>query len=215
MLREIDSVFICFVLCLSCSWCTTCGVFPACEPGRSGKSKPRGESRRSFCSEGLHSPSESSNNHPIQEPRGAPQVLALLPASNTPKATTRLWSICYQPGKMLETRFYTAVTTVRNRGMIALLWKAVEWQAGIRFLKKRKRKKNFFLNAFDGKPEISSSAHMQFTLKSFCLKKPLGEEERIPNSTTQLIISFQMSFFLNCCRNGMQKFLRWQVGINV
>lgn len=104
-------VLICFVLCLSSSGFTTCGVFPACKPGRSGKNKPRGQNRRSFCSEGLYSTSESSNNHPIQKPRGAPEVLALLPAPNTPKAATRLWSICYQPGKMLETSLYTAVTT--------------------------------------------------------------------------------------------------------
>lgn len=100
---------ICFVLCLFSSWCTTCGVFPARKPGRSGKNKPRGQSRRSFCSEGLYSTSESSNNHTIQEPRGAPEVLALLPAPNSPKAATRLWSVCYQPGK---TSLYTAVTTV-------------------------------------------------------------------------------------------------------
>lgn len=88
-------VLICFVLRLSSSWCTTCGVFPACKPGRSGKNKPRGQSRRSFCSEKLYSTSESSNNHTIQEPRGAPEVLALLPAPNSPKAATGLWSICY------------------------------------------------------------------------------------------------------------------------
>lgn len=92
-----------FVLCLSSSWCATCGVFPACEPGRSGENKPRGQTRRSFCSEGLYSSSESSNNHTIQEPRGAPEVLALLPTPNSPKAATRLRSICYQSGKMLKT----------------------------------------------------------------------------------------------------------------
>lgn len=105
-------VLIFFVLCLSSSWCTTCGVFTACKPGRSGKNEPNGQSRRSFCSKGLYSTSEGSNNHTIQEPRGAPEVLAVLPAPNPPKAAARLWNICYQPGKMLETSLYTAVTAV-------------------------------------------------------------------------------------------------------
>ncbi|XP_041254300.1 beta-1,4-galactosyltransferase 1 isoform X2 [Onychostruthus taczanowskii] len=87
-----------FLVVVEVGWCTTCGVLPACKPGRSGKNKPTGQSRRSFCSEGLYSTSESSNNHTVQEPRGAPEVLALLPAPNSPKAATRLWSICYQPG---------------------------------------------------------------------------------------------------------------------
>lgn len=64
--------------------------------------------------------------------------------------------------------------------------------------KKKKEEEKFGFNAFSGKPEIPPSAQGQFTLKNFCLKKPLGEEDRIPNSTTQLIIScqiFSLSFF--------------------
>lgn len=50
-------------------------------------------------------------------------------------------------------------------------------------LKKKKekteeKKEKFCFNAFDGKPEIPSFAQVQFTLKSFCLKKSFGEEEK-------------------------------------